>query len=70
MSAHSEGRTAGECTAVPEHGLEGDRGGEGGRREREEAERRVWEGVKEQDKSVMNPFLVEILGNRVGKLKL
>ncbi|KAK8240541.1 Alpha/beta hydrolase family-domain-containing protein [Phyllosticta capitalensis] len=39
-------------------------------REREEAERRVWEGVKEQDKSVMNPFLVEILGNRVGKLKL
>ena len=37
VSAHSEGRTAGECTAVPEHGLRGGRGGEGGGQEEEEA---------------------------------
>ncbi|KAK8166509.1 Alpha/beta hydrolase family-domain-containing protein [Phyllosticta citrichinensis] len=39
-------------------------------REREEAERKVWSSVKEEERSMMSPFFVEMLGKTVGKVKL
>ncbi|KAK7549371.1 Alpha/beta hydrolase family-domain-containing protein [Phyllosticta citricarpa] len=39
-------------------------------REREEAECRAWSSVKESERSIMSPFLVEMLGKTVGKVKL